>query len=141
MRKTYESVDDLKHQSMVASVIEDAWKCKLVKTPAFYQFDYTITRGIDVMGFCEIKVRNRHCDTLLLSLHKWVSASQCSKITKLPFFLVAKTPEGIFWVSTEAEKFEVVIGGRKDRNYSQDMEPCILIPFSRMKKFDVPKCP
>lgn len=130
----YESAGDLANQRKVADMLEKKWGCKLVKTPRFYQFDYTVTQDTAVKAFCEIKVRQAHYDELILSLHKWKSGVEMSIHTGLPFLLVVSTPKGLFWRDIKPGPLAVVIAGRKDRGDDQDIEPCVLIPMSSFKQ-------
>jgi hypothetical protein len=134
MRPTYETTVNLQTETAVAAQLQQLWECRFVKTPKFYEFDYAIESEDEVKAFCEIKVRGKHYPTLLLSLHKWQQGLMTAENTGLPFLLIAKTPEGIFWHQITKKPYRIVVGGRKDRGDEQDIEPCVLIPFDDMTK-------
>ena len=134
MRQAYESRDDRSLQQSVADRLAALWRCDFVTMPQFYEFDYAIAQDKVVKGFVEVKVRNKHYPTLLLSLHKWQVGLKMSELSRLPFLIVSSTPAGLFWIKAEQRPLEIVIGGRADRNDSQDVEPCVLIPYASMTK-------
>lgn len=133
-RPVYETAADRANEMSVAERLVAAWKCQVFKNPDFYPLDYSIVQGKAVKGLCEIKCRNAHYPTLLLSLHKWMAGLEFTRCTGLPAFLVARTPEGLFRMQIEPMALSVEIAGRKDRGDSQDQEPCVMIPYSSMKR-------
>jgi len=134
VRPAYETSANIAAEQSVAQRLEQLWSCKLVKTPRFYEFDYAITQDLAVKAFCEIKVREKHYQTLLLSLHKWKLGLEMAGASGLPFLLVAKTPAGLFYMTAVKKPYAIEMRGRTDRNDDQDIEPCILIPYSDMTK-------
>jgi hypothetical protein len=146
LRPTYETEDDLQRESEVIKKIESAWKCQAVKLSIKYSLDYGLKRADKVVAFCEIKTRNYTMESIgkmggyLLSLGKWTAAKQLSDATKLPFFLIAKTLDGVYYAQFNSQindSFsidDVLFRGRTDRNDWQDIEPCVLLNVSRFNK-------
>lgn len=148
MRPLYESPADLANEADVVKLLERKWDCVMHKLPISYKLDYIAQTDI-AKAFVEVKVRNYTMTQLgnmggyMLSLHKWTAGVQLSQTTGLPFVLVVKTLDGVYYLSVDPSMTlgmihnlgKVKMGGRKDRNDWQDMEPCIHIDtnhFSRM---------
>ena len=144
MRPTYESEDDLKREAAVISGVESAWKCKAVKLSVKYSLDYVFVREDKAYAFCEVKTRKYTMAEIdqfggyLLSMGKWRAAKQISEATKLPFFLIVKTTDGLYHADFYPPfgfPDDVLVRGRTDRNDWQDIEPCVLLNVNRFKKF------
>jgi hypothetical protein len=140
-RPLYESDQDLSNEKAVIETVSEIWNCSFAKLPIRYHLDYVATHNAEVLGFCEIKVRNYTMDAItdmggyLLSYGKWCSAKTLCDASGLPFVLIVKTMDDIWWASFH--KFlakNLVIRGRKDRGDWQDMEPCVLINTKLFKK-------
>jgi hypothetical protein len=74
----------------------------------------------------------------LLSLGKWMAAKQISESSDLPFFLVVKTTDAVYYAEFRTGFFQpddVLVRGRKDRDDWQDIEPCVLLDVNKFKKF------
>ena len=138
MRVTYETEEDLQRESLVIKQVEAAWQCQAVKLSVKYSLDYALKRGDKVLSFCEVKTRNYTMADItkmggyLLSLGKWTAAKQLSDSTTLPFMLVVKTLDGLYYCKfgTYPKSFipkEVLFRGRTDRDDWQDVEPCVLL--------------
>jgi hypothetical protein len=142
MRSTYETSDDLQREGSVAAIVEAQWNCKLVKLPISYQLDFAATRGARCVAFCEVKTRNYtmpHIDQMggyLLSLKKWMAARDLSVASKVPFILVVKTLDGVYYSSFQSDFLpdDLLVRGRKDRDDWQDIEPCVLLKTKRFTK-------
>jgi hypothetical protein len=141
MRPLYETQANLASEQDVALYLENVWKCEFTKLPIRYHLDFVARRGKNAVAFCEVKVRNYSMDQIakmggyMLSLGKWASAKQLCEAACLPFILVVKTTDGIWYAIIESFKPDsVVVNGRQDRNDWQDIEPCVLINQSRFKK-------
>ena len=141
-RPVYETQSDLDREMEVARFLERIWDCKFHKTPVRYHVDFVISRGKVVLSYCEVKVRNYSMKDInnmggyLISAGKWSSAKSLSESSGLPFTLVIKALDGI-WYNLVKENFKpdgIIIGGRDDRHDWQDTEPCILINCDRFTK-------
>ena len=144
MRPMYESESDLARESGVAAIIEKLWDCKLVKLPISYHLDFAVTRGAKCVAFCEIKTRNYSMEEInrfggyLLSLKKWTTARDLCLASKVPFILVVKTLDGVYYLACDTDFLpdNLLVRGRKDRDDWQDIEPCVLLNTNRFTKID-----
>jgi hypothetical protein len=135
-RPLYERASDRQNEAAIIAKVERAWSVKAAKLKTALKLDYALTREGRVVSFAEVKARSyswpeiRALGGYMLSLDKWVHArALCSG---LPFTLVVEAQGELRSFVTRFEgDFPVVLGGRKDRNDWQDMEPCILIPEHR----------
>ena len=111
------------------------------KLPIRYHLDFVAQRGKNAVAFCEVKVRTYSMEQIgkmggyMLSLGKWSSAKQMCEASGLPFILVVKAADGIWYAIIDSFKPDsVIVNGRQDRGDWQDIEPCVLINQSRFKK-------
>jgi len=141
-RKLYESAENLDKERAVALFLEEKWKCEAVKMPIKYGLDYTFRRNKELVGFCEIKCLNyelsqfdRMSGGYFISLGKFMSAKSLVEFTKLPFFLVLDTTDGIYYRKfTNFENLRFTVNGRKDRSDWQDVEPMVLLETALFTK-------
>lgn len=142
MRPTYETSEDLEREGAVAAIVESQWNCKLVKLPKSYHLDFAATRGGKCVAFCEVKTRNYTMEHIgqmggyLLSLQKWIAARNMSLSTAVPFILVVKTLDGVYYAAFDTDFLpdNLLVRGRKDRGDWQDIEPCVLLKTHRFIK-------
>lgn len=141
MRPLYETQEDLNREDRFARVLENLWKCKFVKLPIKYHIDYVLTRNDLAVAFCEIKTRNYTWDEIdkmggyLISIDKWSSAECLHRISRLPFLLVVKASDGLYYSSViDFKPDSVLVRGRTDRNDWQDIEPCVLLKTNRFTR-------
>lgn len=141
MRQLYETQEDLSSEAEVANYLSKIWKCEMSKLPIRYHLDFVAQRGKNAVAFCEVKVRNYSMEQIgkmggyMLSLGKWSSAKQMCEASGLPFILVIKTTDGIWFSLIDSFKPDsVIVNGRTDRDDWQDIEPCVLIKQSRFKR-------
>lgn len=136
MRPMYESREDLANEHQVAKFLSNKWKCKFNKLPISYHVDWIVIRDAP-QAIVELKCRkndSRKYPTLLLSLNKWMRGKELSKELGIPFIVVVKWDNGIFFHTGGSAKVEYGFGGRTDREDSQDVEPVVLIPVSAFKE-------
>ena len=141
MRQLYETQEDLSSEAEVADYLSKIWKCEMSKLPIRYHLDFVAQRGKNAVAFCEVKVRNYSMEQIgkmggyMLSLGKWSSAKQMCEASGLPFILVIKATDGIWFSLIDSFKPDsVIVNGRTDRSDWQDIEPCVLIKQSRFKQ-------
>lgn len=140
-RPLYESNTDLNNEQYVAQKIGTAWGCEFKKMPIRYHLDFVLTKGDKAVAFCEVKSRNytmQRIDEMggyLMSIGKWSAAKNLSEASGLPFILVARTLDGIWYtVVKDFKPDDVLVRGRTDRNDWQDIEPCVLLKCERFKR-------
>jgi hypothetical protein len=145
MRPIYETDADLERESTVAEAFEKAWKAKAVKLPIRYSLDFAFTRQDKVFAFAEIKTRKLPMAEMDrrggydLGFSKWIAAKQFNDASGLPFVLIVKLPDGLYYSMfgeghNSFKPDDIVMGGRVDRNDSQDIEPMVIIRAERFKK-------
>ena len=141
MRQLYETQEDLSSEAEVANYLSKIWKCEMSKLPIRYHLDFVAQRGKNAVAFCEVKVRNYSMEQIgkmggyMLSLGKWSSAKQMCEASGLPFILIIKATDGIWFSLIDSFKPDsVIVNGRTDRADWQDIEPCVLIKQSRFKQ-------
>ena len=140
-RPLYESNTDLNNEQYVAQKIGAVWGCEFKKMPIRYHLDFVLTKGDKAVAFCEVKSRNytmQRIDEMggyLMSIGKWSAAKNLSEASGLPFILVARTLDGIWYtVVKDFKPDDVLVRGRTDRNDWQDIEPCVLLKCERFKR-------
>jgi hypothetical protein len=145
MRPMYETDADLQREGTVAQAFEKAWKVKTVKLPIKYALDYAMTRQDKVFAFAEIKTRRIPMEDIDrrggydLGLAKWMAGKEAHEATGLPFVLIVKLPDGLYYSMfgdghNSFKPDDVIMGGRIDRNDTQDFEPMVIIRAERFKK-------
>jgi hypothetical protein len=141
MRPIYETTADLQREDDVLKVLEKLWNLKLIKLPIRYHLDFVAVKEDRAKAFVEVKTRNysmQQIDAMggyLMSIGKWSSAKSLYDCSGLPFVLVAKTTDGIYYsVFKEFKPDDILVRGRTDRNDWQDIEPCVVIRADKFKK-------
>ena len=145
MRPIYETDADLERELTVSQEFEKAWKVTMTKLPIKYFLDFAITREYKVHGFAEIKTRQPPMADIDrkggydLGLAKWMAAKEAHESTGLPFVLIVKLPDGLYYSTfgggyNPFKPDDVVMGGRVDRGSTQDIEPMVIIRANRFKK-------
>jgi len=135
-RPTYETEHSLSREEKVAKVVAKAWSCEAVKMPKFYKCDSALTRGKTVKAFLEIKCRDVLPDTyktIILSADKFTYLAEMERSIKVPcYFVVRFSDDSIRYARiSDVKDFTVEIGGRTDRNDSDDREAVVHIPISQ----------
>jgi len=129
-RPMYESQHDLSNEERVAATLGSLWGCQFHKMPIRYHVDWALTKDDRVTAFAELKARNNPIGkygTFMISLAKWVTGNELSRSANVPFLIVVKWTDGLYWHKTGTAEVEVKMGGRFDRNDSQDFEPVVHI--------------
>ena len=137
MRPRYESSFDLSNEKEVSNQLSVNWNCSFHKLPISYYVDWMLIKNNKSVAFAELKTRKnlrQQYPTLLLSLAKWIHGNDLSKATSLPFLIIVKWTDGLFWIDSKNAKVNFGIGGRTDRNDSQDIEPVVFIDVNNFKK-------
>lgn len=142
-RGFYETGLNLSLEREVANEVADAWRCKSVKMPKYYKCDSALVRGRLVKAFVEIKCRDvlpETYKTIILSVDKFTFLVEQDKATRLPCFLVVRfVDRSIRYVRlAHLEDFSVEIGGRNDRQDSDDTEAVVHIPVDKMSVLKKP---
>ena len=134
-----ETEETKRNENQLRKRIEKAWKIKMEKMPSTYTLDYAILRNGEVCSWIELKCRDNAYetyDTYMISLKKWNACREFHRTSHLKAFLGVGFLDGDYWVDTASVKeFSVKMGGRSDRNWSVDREPCVYFDIKYLTKF------
>ena len=118
--------------------VEKAWAAKLEKLPTTYSLDYAIKREEEVKAWAELKCRNHAFgthDTYMISLKKWKACREIESSSHKNAFLIVGFTDGAYWLQTSSvNNFQLKMGGRSDRDWSVDREPCVFFNINYFKK-------
>jgi hypothetical protein len=143
-RPLYETKQDLLNEQAVASALEAAWNCNLRKLPIKYQLDFVAERRSRAVAFCEIKCRTKTMEDMkfddgyIFSLDKFIAAKSLCQATGLPFILIVRAIDKIWYAKLMPEELNQTKSYflvRKDRNDWQDGEPFAWIGLEKLKIF------
>jgi hypothetical protein len=141
MRPVYETEKDRKVEQAIINELSDAWKIFYQKLPIKHRLDFALLDDKRaVTAWAEVKRRDNDSttyDTYMLSLDKYMSGMQLFKLTGLPFFMVVKFSDGLYYCEVSLLSYaqlNISFGGRTDRSDSQDIEPCIYFESNLFKK-------
>ena len=139
-RPLYETSGDRDRERQVVEAVFEPYGLRAVKLPRAYELDFAVLRGERMLGMCEVKVRGRAYDTLMLSWHK-AQALRAAAREGLIAWLVVALPEGIYTQRVGADAaFDLRMGGRQDRGDWQDMEPVAHFPMAGMQRVVEARC-
>jgi hypothetical protein len=129
-----ESSADLAVEREAAGDLERAWRCSVEKlSPTLYGVDWALYRQNRLVSFAEFKARGQKYDTLLLSLGKVIHARALARGAGVPFIVVVRWPDGLFYWRDDNRNLSAMQGGRVDRGQSGDTEPVVHVPTSDFK--------
>ena len=141
MRPVYETEKDRKVEQAIINELSDAWKIFYQKLPIKHRLDFALLDDKRVViAWAEVKRRDNDSttyDTYMLSLDKYMSGMQLFKLTGLPFFMVVKFSDGLYYCEVSLLSYaqlNISFGGRTDRADAQDIEPCIYFDSNLFKK-------
>ncbi len=141
IRPVYETEKDRKMEQAIINELSDAWKIFYQKLPIKHRLDFALLDDKKaVIAWAEVKRRDNDSttyDTYMLSLDKYMSGMQLFKLTGLPFYMVVKFSDGLYYCEVSLLSYaqlNISFGGRTDRGDSQDVEPCIYFDSNLFKK-------
>jgi len=141
MRPVYETEKDRKMEQAIINELSDAWKIFYQKLPIKHRLDFALLDDKRVViAWAEVKRRDNDSttyDTYMLSLDKYMSGMKLFKLTGLPFYMVVKFSDGLYYCEVSLLSYaqlNISFGGRTDRGDSQDVEPCIYFDSNLFKK-------
>ncbi len=127
----YENPETLAAEGSVAAICEEVWESKMHKLPISYGVDFAAERKGKVRAFVEVKQCHypfEHIDTYRFALNKLLRGRDLSATTGLPFILVVKFLNGIYYTDPLKYYDHCQMGGRLDRGDVNDFEPQACIP-------------
>ena len=141
MRPVYETEKDRKMEQAIINELSDAWKIFYQKLPIKHRLDFALLDDKKIVtAWAEVKRRDNDSttyDTYMLSLDKYMSGMQLFKLTGLPFYMVVKFSDGLYYCEVSLLSYaqlNISFGCRTDRGDSQDVEPCIYFDSNLFKK-------
>ena len=141
MRPIYETAKDRKIEQAIINELSDAWKIFYQKLPIKHRLDFALLDDRrNVNAWAEVKRRDNDSTTYgtyMLSLDKYMSGMKLFKLTGLPFYLVVKFSDGLYYCEVSLLSYAqltISFGGRTDRADSQDVEPCVFFDTNLFKK-------
>jgi hypothetical protein len=138
MRPRYESAKDREAESKFAAQMLDETGEEYIKLPDAFIVDFAIKAGEEYTGFAEFKrryVRAAQYPTLILAFHKWDALVEYSLWSKARLWVQYDDCLKFVDVSEDL-KPEVKRAGRRDRDDRADIEACVHIPFSWLRKYE-----
>jgi hypothetical protein len=135
MRPTYETSGDLSNEFTLARYAEVAWRCQLRKQDKFNQFDYIALRNGKVKAFVEMRTRNilsSSYPTCFISVNKLQAAQSMYLATGLPCLFLVRWSDAVGYADM-LQRYNIIVGGRVDRNDAADIEALGEIPISQFK--------
>jgi hypothetical protein len=141
IRPVYETAKDRKIEQAIINELSDAWKVFYQKLPIKHRLDFALLDDRrNVTSWAEVKRRDNDSktyNTYMLSLDKYMSGMKLFKLTGLPFFLIVKFTDGLYYCEMSLLSYAqmtISFGGRTDRADSQDVEPCVFFDTNLFKK-------
>lgn len=138
-RPQYENDHHRKQERDFVGYLEWVFRCDIYKVPKRYKVDAMGVRGEKDEGifWFELKQRRKRWDPYMISVRKLWSGVELARATGMPFYLCIRFPKRDY-AGKITPKFlrslSVGLGGRKDRDDSGDVEPCVFIPLERMER-------
>jgi len=130
----YETAADRGREAAFAHVLEQSWKCTLVKLPDRFSLDYAAQRNGEIVSFIEIKCRNTNSwtyDSTMIDWYKWMAAWELTQSTRKPCILAVRFQDCAMYYPKLGigEGVSYKIGGRNDRGNPQDKSIEAYIPM------------
>ena len=136
-RPMYESSKDLANEKEVAGLLSARHGYVFHKLKIAYHVDWLVMDEGKPKYVAEIKRRFNQSikyPTLMISLHKWMKGKEMAREMRIPFVLIIRWDEGVFWYKEGTSKVTYGFGGRYDREDSQDQEPMVFIQVDKFKR-------
>jgi len=144
MRPIYESEADRILEREVISRLAAHWGLGYAKMKMSCVIDFALLDGKRVVAVAEVKGRNyssadiERFGGLILSTGKVLSAKDWVSALLVPFVLVVKLTDGVFYLSIRNNEdwpaMVIEMAWRRDRGDLQDIEPCCLFPMSLFER-------
>lgn len=139
MRPPYETAQDLRNERDVIAAYADVVQYAYQKLPIAYKADYGLLDkdSGELKALVEIKCRNVNhdtYDTIILSLLKWHDINALAQRINIPAVFVIRYNDGVYSIPMREVPDAINIGGRTDRNDSQDIEPVIHYNVNRLRR-------
>ena len=137
-----ETAENRRAEQEIMDQLSLRWVAKAKKMHAMYTLDFMVFKANEGIAWVEAKDRQDWPDGrdyYMLALHKWKAAHEYLCYTKLPTVIAV-------WLSGELMTYNVspidlgqlkiIEGGRRDRDESSDLEPCVIIPIEKFNPWN-----
>lgn len=143
-RANYYSERNEVAEAEIAEALESAWNVKLHKTWQYRRYDYLANRGTKVVGFVEMKDRDKSSTkfpTFMLGIDKWAYLLNMSDTLRTPSVLVIRFTDGIHYCHAKPGDFLIEYNPNwvQYRGDEKDIEAAIHIPMSMFRPLRGPK--
>lgn len=134
MRPFYEIEADLDNERDIIQALHLPKDITFEKLPISYKLDYAVIKDDKIAAFAEIKARKNTMGaygTYMIALSKYLTAKEYLNTLGLHTYLIVRWTDVIGKVllsDFDKSQIRVKLGGRKDRNDWQDIEPVVHIP-------------
>ena len=142
-RPQYVSDEDERLEMAVAFVLKRRFDLdSVVKNPRFFPMDLSLMRGSRVIGFAEVKSRyfpSTKYDEVFLSVARAINMANFAAVSGRPVILVWNFSDKMLGLSIRDgwhAPWPIAMGGRTDRDDSEDIEPIFLVPVRELKEVD-----
>ena len=136
-----ETEESRRAEAEVIAVLCAQWGSRAKKMHMKFCLDYMVFKANKATSWVEVKNRPDWdgYETYMLSFHKWMRAHQYLTYSRLPTILAVRLAGQLMTYNVsplDLGQVEIIEGGRRDREKSGDIEPCVLIPIERFSLFD-----
>lgn len=126
-RPTYEKSSDRSAEEIAIKKFINSFdeEVEFIKLPIQYKMDFALTRNGIITALVEVKCRKNNKNaysTYMISMSKLLSAASYKAIG-INCILLVQWSDQIGWIQMDHKEWSFKVGGRKDRNDWQDIEP------------------
>lgn len=135
-RPMYETREDVSREWAVAEALGRAWNKEPVKLPKAYPCDIMMNGPSGPACFVEIKCRNiawYMYPSLHISVQKVAHLMTLGEATMLPVYIAVQMDDCLL-THKIAHPYPITLGGRRDREDPDDVEPVFEISFDLFRE-------
>ena len=134
MRPVYETPKDRGKEFDVLIAAAAAWESEFAGTRSLSPCDFVMLKDGEVKALVEIKCRSNKMGQYadyMISHDKVGKIQAAAQVMGCKPLLIVQFSDYLGWVDLSKTVGRVSFGGRKDREDSADMEPCLFIPINQ----------
>ncbi len=139
MRPTYETFNHVEAQNSMLRALATRLQLSRVEVvrKKFYPVDALGYSGGQMLCLIESKVRKNHMgmySTYMISMEKYARALSMADALNCLFVIAVQWSDQLGWhIANRITQPEVSIGGRRDRDDADDVEPVVHIPIDQFQ--------
>lgn len=142
-RPLYETSEDREAEHELAIQVARTWGRRALMLPRKFPVDVAFESKGRIVSLAEIKIRTNKAsayDTYMISAHKWSTMIEFSRNLVKTVNLIVKWGCGtVGYLTITGAEFHLGIGGRSDRNDSDDTELVAQIPIKQFNRIKIPE--